>query len=221
MFDTAALEAVAASPDVEVTINISNVTLRSALELMLKEVEDLTYIVDNEVLLITTEEEADTRLQVKVYPVADLVLPIENLGIAAAWAAAAAAAAAAWAAAAWAAAAWAAAAAAVWRRRRRLGRRRRRPGRRRRRFLRRARPRRRRRRRARRPSSATAAPDGDARSRRPRQQRRRLAEALDPAAARRPACRGIEIDLVEDARRVLVAALRRASRRTRRWSAAR
>ena len=46
----------------------------------MKQVEDLTYIVDNEVLLITTEDEADKRLQVKVYPVADLVLPIDSSG---------------------------------------------------------------------------------------------------------------------------------------------
>nr|MBA3480357.1 VWA domain-containing protein [Pirellulales bacterium] len=82
-FDTAALDAVAASPDVEVSIQISNVSLKSALELMLKNAgaEALTYIVDNEVLLITTLEEAETRLQVKVYPVADLVMPIENIGM--------------------------------------------------------------------------------------------------------------------------------------------
>ena len=82
-FDTAALDAVAASPDVEVSIQIDNVSLKSAMELMLKNAgaEELTYIVDNEVLLITTQEEAETRLQVKVYPVADLVLPIEPIGM--------------------------------------------------------------------------------------------------------------------------------------------
>jgi hypothetical protein len=73
VFDTAALDAVAVSPDVEVSININNVTLRSALELMLSNVEDLTYIIDDEVLLITTEDEAATRLQVRVYRVDDLV----------------------------------------------------------------------------------------------------------------------------------------------------
>jgi hypothetical protein len=80
-FDETALEAVAQSPETEVSITISNVTLRSALEILLKKVADVTYIIDNEVMLITTEDEATTRLQVKVYPVADLVLPIENLGI--------------------------------------------------------------------------------------------------------------------------------------------
>ena len=81
-FDTTALDAVAVSPEVEVTIDIGNVTLKSALELILKNAgaEDLTYIIDNEVLLITTQEEAEKRLQVRVYPVADLVLPIIDLG---------------------------------------------------------------------------------------------------------------------------------------------
>jgi tetratricopeptide (TPR) repeat protein len=80
VFDTTALDAIASSPEVEVSININNVSLRSALELMLKSVEDLTYIVDNEVLLITTVEKANENLQVKVYPVADLVLPIQDIG---------------------------------------------------------------------------------------------------------------------------------------------
>jgi hypothetical protein len=54
-FDNAALDAVAASPDVEVSIQISNVSLKSAMELMLKNAgaEELTYIVDNEVLRST------------------------------------------------------------------------------------------------------------------------------------------------------------------------
>lgn len=75
MIDVAALDAVASSPDVEVTTSIANVTLRSALELMLKSVGegDLTYIVDNEVLMITTLEEAEKRLEIRVYVVNDLV----------------------------------------------------------------------------------------------------------------------------------------------------
>ncbi|MCA9233827.1 MAG: VWA domain-containing protein, partial [Planctomycetales bacterium] len=81
VFDKAALDTLAISPEVEITVNLSNITLRSALELMLKEVEDLTYIIDNEVLLITSADEAEQRLQVKVYPVADLVLPIQPLGL--------------------------------------------------------------------------------------------------------------------------------------------
>ncbi|MEM9352925.1 MAG: hypothetical protein AAGA92_07925 [Planctomycetota bacterium] len=82
-FDEAALEEIGASSDTEVTINIRNVSLRSALNLILRSpgLEDLTYVVEDEVLLITTEERANETLKVKVYPVADLVLPVQTLGI--------------------------------------------------------------------------------------------------------------------------------------------
>jgi hypothetical protein len=75
-FDSSALDAVASSPEVEVTFNIANVSLRSALDLMLLNAgtEDLTYIIDNEVLLITTHEEAEKRLETRVYRVDDLVV---------------------------------------------------------------------------------------------------------------------------------------------------
>jgi len=83
-FDNAALDEIAISPDTEVTLPaLRNVSLRSALNIMLKQpgLEDLTYIIEEEVLLITTEERANESLKVKVYPVADLVLPIQNLGL--------------------------------------------------------------------------------------------------------------------------------------------
>lgn len=74
VIDTAALDAVASSPEVEVSITIGNVTLRSALELMLQNAGegDLTYIIDKEVLMITTQEEAEKRLDTRVYRVDDL-----------------------------------------------------------------------------------------------------------------------------------------------------
>ncbi len=81
--DTAALDELAISPETEVTAaGLRNISLRSALNLMLRQpgLEDLTYVFDQEVLLITTIEKANETLQVKVYPVADLVLPIINLG---------------------------------------------------------------------------------------------------------------------------------------------
>lgn len=75
MFDTAALEEVAISPDTEVTISLRNISLRSALNHILRQpgLEDLTYAVNDEVLLITTEEKANERLIVAVYQVDDLV----------------------------------------------------------------------------------------------------------------------------------------------------
>ncbi len=72
MFDNAALDEVAISPDIEVTLApVQNVMLRSALNLMLKQpgLGDLTYIIENEVLLFTTEERANESLITRVYRV--------------------------------------------------------------------------------------------------------------------------------------------------------
>ncbi len=74
--DIPALDEIGLGPDEPVTVNVHNVSLRSALRLMLKQLQ-LTYIIQDEVLMITTPEEAETQLIVKVYPVADLVLPID------------------------------------------------------------------------------------------------------------------------------------------------
>lgn len=58
--------------DHPVTLGIKNVSLRSALRLMFAPVE-LTFVVDDEFLVITTPAMAETRLSVRVYPVQDLV----------------------------------------------------------------------------------------------------------------------------------------------------
>lgn len=73
LFDRSALDEVAIAPDTEVTISISNVTLRSALDLMLRqpEMQDLTYIIEDEVLLITTNDVANATMQTIVYRVDD------------------------------------------------------------------------------------------------------------------------------------------------------
>mgnify|MGYP002623647870 CR=1 FL=1 len=75
--DHRALEDVGIGSDTPITRNLKGITLRSALRLMLKEM-DLTYVVRDEVLQITTPEEAESELTTKVYPVADLVLPISS-----------------------------------------------------------------------------------------------------------------------------------------------
>ncbi|RIK81536.1 MAG: hypothetical protein DCC68_08395 [Planctomycetota bacterium] len=64
----------------EINRDLRGISLRSALRLILKELE-LTYVVQNEVLLITTPDKAGTVLTTKVYPVADLVLAIRNIDI--------------------------------------------------------------------------------------------------------------------------------------------
>ena len=68
-----------------VTIEVRGISLRSALKLILRRIDpQLTYTIKDEVLLITTVEESGNQLITKVYPVADLVLPIvTDLG--AAW----------------------------------------------------------------------------------------------------------------------------------------
>jgi uncharacterized membrane protein YgcG len=74
--DGPALEAIGLDSTEPITANLHNISLRSALRLMLKNLQ-LTYIIQDEVLMITTPEEAESQLIVKVYPVADLVLPID------------------------------------------------------------------------------------------------------------------------------------------------
>ena len=71
--DTPSLDELGIGPDEPITVNLRNVSLRSALRFMLKQLE-LTYIIKDEVLQITTEEAAELELTVKVYPVGDLVI---------------------------------------------------------------------------------------------------------------------------------------------------
>lgn len=66
------LDDVGIGTDTPISKNLKSVSLRSALDLMLTEM-DLAYVVENEVLMITTTEDAANRLMTKVYPVADLV----------------------------------------------------------------------------------------------------------------------------------------------------
>ena len=72
--DQNAMADVGMDADTPVTQNMRELTLKSALRRMLHEL-NLTYVIQNEVLLITTPEEAENQLETKVYPVADLVLP--------------------------------------------------------------------------------------------------------------------------------------------------
>ncbi len=78
--DSKALEEAGVALDTPITRNLKNITLRSALRLMLREL-DLTYVIRDEVLLITTTAQAETIMTTKVYPVADLVIPIRNQGM--------------------------------------------------------------------------------------------------------------------------------------------
>jgi hypothetical protein len=73
ILDTVALDELGISPDEPVTIRIRNVKLGQALRRVLEPLE-LTYVVDDGVLLVTSEEESLTKLHLAVYDVRDLVL---------------------------------------------------------------------------------------------------------------------------------------------------
>jgi hypothetical protein len=70
--DAAALDENGIGVDAPVSINLQGISLRSALRLILKPLQ-LVYVIDNEVLVITTSEDADRRLKVCVYDVRDLI----------------------------------------------------------------------------------------------------------------------------------------------------
>ena len=77
--DGRALEEIGLSEEEPITIDLQNVSLRSFLRLMLREL-DLTYLIQDEVMQITTIEKAEQNLVNKVYPVGDLVIPITSGG---------------------------------------------------------------------------------------------------------------------------------------------
>jgi hypothetical protein len=70
--DKKALDDAGLGSDTPISRSLSGISLRSALRLMLREY-DLTWIITDEVLLITTVDEAGQRLETQVYDVADLV----------------------------------------------------------------------------------------------------------------------------------------------------
>ncbi len=71
--DHKALEAAGVGFDTPISRHLSKVSARSALRLVLKQL-GLTFMIQDEVLLITTFEEANNKLQVRIYPVRDLIV---------------------------------------------------------------------------------------------------------------------------------------------------
>jgi hypothetical protein len=71
--DIKMLDDVGIGSDTPVTKRLKGISLRSALNLLLRELS-LTWIIQDEMLLITTPEEAESRLTIKVLDVADLVV---------------------------------------------------------------------------------------------------------------------------------------------------
>jgi hypothetical protein len=70
--DKRALDDAGIGTDTPVTRNLRGVSLQSALQLMLHDL-DLTWIIENEVLLITTNDSALAKLETRVYDVGDLL----------------------------------------------------------------------------------------------------------------------------------------------------
>ena len=71
LLDEPAIEDAGLTADEPVTINLKGISLRSALRLLLKQ-KDLTYILRNEMMLITTPETAESDLITCLYDVRDL-----------------------------------------------------------------------------------------------------------------------------------------------------
>ncbi|HTU19011.1 MAG TPA: hypothetical protein VMG10_13200, partial [Gemmataceae bacterium] len=77
--DVPALEEKGVSLESPVTMHLDNISLKSGLKLLLDLVH-LRYVISDDVLKITTEEQARGNLQQKVYQVTDLVIAVENFG---------------------------------------------------------------------------------------------------------------------------------------------
>lgn len=74
--DKLALQDEGVNSDQQVTLVLSGISLRSALRLMLEPL-GLTYLIEDEVMKITTQSKADEKMSTRVYPVADLVIPVQ------------------------------------------------------------------------------------------------------------------------------------------------
>ncbi len=72
VLDLQALEDAGLGGDMPITLAMRDRTLHDALSQMLREL-DLTYSVRDEAIVITTPEEAETQLELRVYPIADLL----------------------------------------------------------------------------------------------------------------------------------------------------
>src|SRR5262249_23740987 len=79
--DKATLTDEGVSLESPVTLQLSGVTFKSTLKLLLEPLQ-LTWLIEDEVMKITTATKAGEKLSTRVYPVADLVIRIRPLGAA-------------------------------------------------------------------------------------------------------------------------------------------
>ena len=74
VLDKKALADIGMPSDLPMTVSLRGISVRAALDLILRNL-NLTWVVRDEVILITTPEEADNWIETRVYDVSDLVLP--------------------------------------------------------------------------------------------------------------------------------------------------
>jgi hypothetical protein len=74
VLDKKALADAGVATDLPMTVSLRGISVRAALGLILRNLS-LTWIVRDEVVLITTPEEADNRMETRIYDVSDLVVP--------------------------------------------------------------------------------------------------------------------------------------------------
>jgi tetratricopeptide (TPR) repeat protein len=77
IIDERALTDIGFDSSMSVNIDLKGISLRSGLKLMLRSL-GLTYVINDEVLKITTPEAAESELIVRTYEVGDLVMPIPS-----------------------------------------------------------------------------------------------------------------------------------------------
>ncbi|MFT5094276.1 MAG: hypothetical protein ACI93T_003111, partial [Porticoccaceae bacterium] len=80
ILDVVAIEEAGLLVDEPVNLVLAGITLQSALKIMLSEFE-LTYVIEDEVMKITTVEVAAEILSTRVYPVGDLVVDLNALSL--------------------------------------------------------------------------------------------------------------------------------------------
>ncbi len=80
MLDTKTLEDASIDTSTEVKLAVPGIKLRNVLKLLLEELpQPLTYVIEDEVMKITTVEKANEKLQIRMYPVGDIVLGPQQL----------------------------------------------------------------------------------------------------------------------------------------------
>ena len=77
VLDKKALADIGMSSDLPMTVSLRGISVRAALALILRNL-NLTWVVRDEVILITTPEEAESWMEARVYDVSDLTLPLSS-----------------------------------------------------------------------------------------------------------------------------------------------